>query len=396
MWNQRKLQAHWVQQGEVGGLLRAHLRLPESAAWLALEIDGERVLHATQWPVVDGEVWLNIHTPLLADGPVRLRVMAGSPDGVHETEEKVTVRNAGVVAAEVRTALRGADVPVAFLGDCDAGRYRTAQATCTAWVDRTDAGDTIDGWLREGRISPEEAGQLQRFVRDGFVVLDAPLPEALLVQANADIDEAVRSGYQGYRYGDSTRLEQMHQHFKGIRDIWLHPPVHRFLSLVFGAPSRPCQSLVYVFGSQQDAHQDTVHLTPFPAGRMCGVWAALEQVREGSGELLVYPGSHRWPRVYLDDVGCAKVRNGQWAEFGQKVVRRWGELIQDGGVQPVPYLARPGEILIWHENLMHAGSMRRDPSLSRRSVVTHHFADGALAYYDSTGMAGIVAPAIRS
>ena len=79
------------------------------------------------------------------------------------------------------------------------------------------------------------------------------------------------------------------------------------------------------------------------------------------------------------------------AEFGEKVVGRWESMIRESGVKPVPYLAKPGQILVWHENLMHAGSVRRDPSLSRRSVVTHHFADGALAYYDSSGMAGILA-----
>lgn len=94
----------------------------------------------------------------------------------------------------------------------------------------------------------------------------------------------------------------------------------------------------------------------------------------------------------MHDVDCAKVRSGQWAEFGEKVVGRWEAMIRESGIQPVPYLAKPGQILIWHENLMHAGSVRRDPTLSRRSVVTHHFADGSLAYYDSTGMAGILAP----
>jgi ectoine hydroxylase-related dioxygenase (phytanoyl-CoA dioxygenase family) len=51
--------------------------------------------------------------------------------------------------------------------------------------------------------------------------------------------------------------------------------------------------LTYVFGSQQEAHQDTIHLTPFPAGYMCGTWIALQDVVPDSGELIVYPGNHR-------------------------------------------------------------------------------------------------------
>jgi hypothetical protein len=32
--------------------------------------------------------------------------------------------------------------------------------------------------------------------------------------------------------------------------------------------------------------------------------------------------------------------------------------------------------------------MRKDQSLERRSIVIHSFADGAIAYYDSTGLHG--------
>ena len=162
--------------------------------------------------------------------------------------------------------------------------------------------------------------------------------------------------------------------------MYKRQPIHRFLSLVFNAASQPCQSLVYVYGSQQDAHQDTIHLTPFPAGMMCGVWIALEDVRAGAGELAVYPGSHRLPRVYMRDAGAAKVR-GDWSEFGDKVVSKWRAMIDEARIEPMPYLAKRGDIIVWHENLMHAGRPRIDVGLSRRSVVTHNFAKGAIVYY---------------
>jgi hypothetical protein len=37
---------------------------------------------------------------------------------------------------------------------------------------------------------------------------------------------------------------------------------------------------------------------------------------------------------------------------------------------------------------MHAGSVRTDLAKSRRSIVGHYFADGAVVYYDSSGLAG--------
>jgi hypothetical protein len=61
-------------------------------------------------------------------------------------------------------------------------------------------------------------------------------------------------------------------------------------------------------------------------------------------------------------------------------------------VVPVVYRPERGTVLIWHENLMHAGSARIDKSLSRRSFVTHNFAEGCIVFYDSTGQPGMLAP----
>jgi ectoine hydroxylase-related dioxygenase (phytanoyl-CoA dioxygenase family) len=119
---------------------------------------------------------------------------------------------------------------------------------------------------------------------------------------------------------------------------------------------------------------------------MCGVWVALEDVQPGSGELAYYPRSHRLERIYMNTVGCDKVSDGDWTQFGNTVVPRWQSMLIDGGFERVPFLPKAGSILIWHENLMHLGVDRVNPELSRKSVVTHYFAEGPIAYYDSSGL----------
>lgn len=389
--NQGGLEVEWTREGAVSGILRAIVGSEGDlgGANASVSVDGASIYSGPAQPKSDGRIHLNLHTHLLANGPHQIVITVENEGDVRSTRANVEVRNEGLLAEQVAAALRDHEVPVVFQGDCDSSYYSAAADSVGHWINAPDAEQKIDEHVRSGRLTSREADQLRSFMRDGYVILDELLPEDLLQRANEALDQAVAQGWQGYRYGDSTRLEQMHVHFPAIRDIWLYPAVHRFLSIIFGVPSEPCQSLVYVFGSQQDAHQDTVHLTPFPAGLMCGVWIALEDVQAGSGELVVYPASHKLPRVYMHDVGCRKVE-GDWSEFGSKVVSRWNKLLQESGAQPVPYYAKRGQILIWHENLMHAGSIRKDPSLSRRSVVTHHFAKGAIAYYDSSGNVGHV------
>lgn len=380
----------WTSGGRVAGLLRAIVSVPADRGDefdLRVTVDDQLGYEGKVHRHHDGRLHVNFNTHLLENGLRRLGIEIEGPDGRFGTARDTDIRNEGKLADEVRDALMAANVPMIYPGDCDSGVYQPASNFIHSWTDEPDAGERIARLLDSGEITDAEAGLLRNFLRDGFVVLNEKLPETMISAANAALDTAVATSYQGYVDGSSQRLEQMHVTYPAIRDIWLHPPVHRFLSLVFGAESQPCQSLVYVYGSQQDAHQDTIHLTPFPAGMMCGVWIALEDVRPDSGELAVYPGSHRLPRVYMKDAGASKVR-GDWTEFGEKVVPNWRNLLKKGGFTALPYHARKGDILIWHENLMHEGSIRRNAALSRRSVVTHNFAKGAIVYYDSSGNVG--------
>src|SRR6185369_16462301 len=117
------------------------------------------------------------------------------------------------------------------------------------------------------------------FARDGYLALTDVVAPDLLGRLNAALDDAVERRTEGYEWGSSQRIKNLHQRYGAVEELWLHPRILRMLELIFDAPASPCQTLTYLFGSQQDHHQDTIHLTPFPAGRMCGVWTALEDVQ---------------------------------------------------------------------------------------------------------------------
>jgi ectoine hydroxylase-related dioxygenase (phytanoyl-CoA dioxygenase family) len=118
---------------------------------------------------------------------------------------------------------------------------------------------------------------------------------------------------------------------------------------------------------------------------MCGVWVALEDVQENSGELFVLPGSHRTQRVMSSDLNLEKVSNdySSYVQFDQRIQ----EIIQEGKFQEVNYRPKAGEILVWHENLIHGGKRRTNMGVTRRSIVRHYFARGGVAFYDSRGEA---------
>lgn len=368
--------------------------LPPGPAELSVVVEGAGRPAFRKPVVLDVETrrtWVAVHGHLLPNGPAKLHVaLLRGDERLAERRLTVQVRNEGELAARVAESLNASGVPL-VVDVLDAAAYDYDDAGLTAWFDRgpADVEAHLADLARSGKAAPDEIEALRQFVENGYVVLPDVLPPREVARLNAALDKAVERKIEGYEWGSSQRIRNLHLEFPAVRDLWLNRKVLKMLELIFGAPAAPCQSLSYVFGSQQDHHQDTIHLTPFPAGMMCGVWTALEDVQPGSGELAVYPGSHRLPRVYMSSVDLPKVENEEWAEFGRRVIPRWTEMLAENGLKPDVYRPKAGTVLIWHENLMHAGSVREDPQKSRRSIVCHYFARGAVAYYDSSGMPGV-------
>jgi ectoine hydroxylase-related dioxygenase (phytanoyl-CoA dioxygenase family) len=333
-----------------------------------------------------------VNSHLLPNGQVSAVAELSSKAGrlLARAELPITINNYGDLADSVRRSMRSFGTPLVVDGPCDSSYYDFSDASLTPWYDRPDATDIVTLKERAGLLTQSDAAQLRAFVRDGFVVLENLIEDQLIKDIGTDLEDVVARRVSGYEWGSSQRIENLHLSYPSIRGLWAHPRVMRMLEQIFGSKACPCQTLTFIFGSEQDPHQDTVHLTPFPAGYMCGVWVAIDDVRPDSGELVVLRGSHRLPRVYMRDVGCPKVGDGDWSEFGRRVVSRWEALAEAGQFEKIIYRPNAGTVLIWHENLMHGGSRRNDVSLSRRSIVSHYFAEGSVAFYDSWGGIGVM------
>ena len=48
-------------------------------------------------------------------------------------------------------------------------------------------------------------------------------------------------------------------------------------------------------------------------------------------------------------------------------------------------MAKKGDVLLWHANLLHGAEVRRDLTLSRKALVCHYFAEGVDCYHDLSG-----------
>ncbi len=335
--------------------------------------------------------FLAINTHFLTNGNHEFEVMLQVASKKFQNTFQLNINNDSELAHKLAAHMKRMECEAAFLNEVNSTYFPPTEDDLLPWFNKKNYDTAFNDILNKYNPTSNEQKALAEFSQNGFTIIRSGIDRNLIDACKTELEDAAENQYQGYKDGTSQRLEHLHNKYPNIRKLWLDKTVIRYLTMIFDSKPLPCQTLGYVYGSQQDLHQDTIHLTPFPAGYMCGVWIPLEDVRPNSGELLVVPKSHKLQRILRKDVGCATVRNGDWSEFIQKVVPIYPQLIAEANLNSEPYIAKAGDILIWHENLIHGGSQRKDLSISRKSIVSHYFADGSLAYYDSTGLPGHMA-----
>ena len=261
------------------------------------------------------------------------------------------------------------------------------------WTDRKDAAAVLD---RKAAQDPKIAAirpQLEKFIRDGYVILEQAVAPALIDQYLADLDRHMQSGTSPLKvsvpvYGPEdkgivgldganmaaplSKILDTYHHMPSAQPMVFNAAVQHFLRTVFEEDLWAFQGLHFERGSTQAVHQDTAYVVSEKPLQMCASWLALEDVQAGSGELIYYPGSHHSFKDWLYS-GKYKhynhERDKHEEHLGQldSLVRR----AQEQGIALESFLPKKGDVLIWSADLAHGGSQITDASLTRRSLVTH-------------------------
>jgi ectoine hydroxylase-related dioxygenase (phytanoyl-CoA dioxygenase family) len=166
--------------------------------------------------------------------------------------------------------------------------------------------------------------------------------------------------------------------------VMRHPEILRWIRLLMDRPPAPFQTITCHKGSQQGVHSDSIHMTTYPLGYLTAAWIAFEDIHPDSGPLVYYPGSHHLPYLFSRDLG---IDENNFREHGYKAYLelyepRIQEVIREHALEPRHFMAKKGDVLIWHANLLHGGSLRGNPRLSRKALVCHYFVEGTVCYHD--------------
>jgi hypothetical protein len=175
--------------------------------------------------------------------------------------------------------------------------------------------------------------------------------------------------------GDVYRIQDAWLRYDSVRRLATLPGVTDLLSMVYGRPAFPFQTLNFKRGSQQGLHSDAMHFHAEPPLFMCGVWIALEDVAPDAGPLTYVPGSHKLPVLTMRAAGCDKARPTS-ADYETVYGPALAARLKASGLPQAQILPKKGEAVVWAANLAHGGAPIANPDATRRSLVVHfYFAD---------------------
>jgi len=263
------------------------------------------------------------------------------------------------------------------------------------WLDQPDALLAVERKLAAGTITVDDAEACRKWIVDGYYIAPGLIEHDLLDRTWEAYEQAGRDGritFQPESTGDSDhypgRQLDPHLQIPEVTALQRHPGVLRIASLLLGRSVVPFQTIMGHKGSEQAPHSDAIHMTTYPLGFLVADWIAFEDIHPDSGPLEYYPRSHRLlPYLLSREVGIAPKEfkekgYGIYNERYEPAVQRY---LDAYGLKPQFFCARKGDVLFWHSNLVHGGSARKDLSHSRRALVCHYFAKGAVTYHDLSG-----------
>jgi len=241
-----------------------------------------------------------------------------------------------------------------------------------------------------------------QFEREGYLVFDPGIPLATLDSITAELDNCFESKPIDGENRKTGRIQDAWKFSQSVKSLATAPRVLELLRALYDREPLPFQTLNFPVGTEQHVHSDSVHFNSKPAGNMCGVWIALEDIDLENGPVEYYPGSHRLPEITIDDVDragyvrhsyferfrtalqdiCHANRPGRrYADFVYKSYEAFiGHMIEQLGLEPHYATLKKGQAFVWSANLLHGGSRQRDRKRTRHSQVTHYFFEGCQYY----------------
>lgn len=162
------------------------------------------------------------------------------------------------------------------------------------------------------------------------------------------------------------KVNDLYLELDEVRQICLSERIGGILTELLADEPVLVNTLNLAQSSQQPDHVDSLYMTPHTRGGLIATWMALEDVAHDSGPLRYYPESQRIEQFRFSD-GTYHANDDEmphWADY-------MADAVEQRGLEEQTFLAKQGDLFIWHAHLLHGGSEIATPGRTRNSLVSH-------------------------
>ena len=152
--------------------------------------------------------------------------------------------------------------------------------------------------------------------------------------------------------GSPYKILDLHLVDTAIGQACTDPGIVSALQNLLGANPLVCNSLLFEWGSQQYPHFDTFFMPSATPNMMAAAWIALDRVTDANGPLYYYPRSHLIEPYRFSDGRI----NAIFSELKTGAADHIDRIIEQHGLVKEIFMPNPGDVLIWHAQLLHGGS----------------------------------------
>lgn len=250
------------------------------------------------------------------------------------------------------------------------------------WLDKDDG-------LRQLKISeeflhmkPEMQKAAIQFIEKGFIILKGFYSLNEVDALNQEVDRLKSKGTVDFNYTGKKIMESFKYSKMINEDFFRNAKLIELLTFLMGKEIVPFHTINFIQGSEQKAHSDSIHMTTEPEGYLIAAWTALETTNENNGPLFYYPESHKLPYITCQDYDSGNNRwligNNSYKKYEDKI----SEVIQEKNLKKEYFFAEPGDVFLWHANLLHGGDPIKKEGLTRKSMVAHYFCEDVICYHE--------------
>lgn len=251
-----------------------------------------------------------------------------------------------------------------------------------AWLDIAESSEAAPSKKKFYTFSPAIQKKILRWSSDGYLIINGLFGDDETDAINKEIEILQQTGKLNFTHGNKLMFANKLSPL--IREVTRHPQLTAVLNFLLDKNVTPFQTINFIKGSEQKAHSDSIHMTTYPLGYLIAVWIALEDITPDNGPLFYYPGSHKLPFLFNSDYNQSSslltLGNKTYGDY-EEVLQ---EIIEEKQFTIQPFLAKKGDVLIWHANLVHGGAPIADKTSTRKSMVIHYYADDVIKYHEIT------------